>query len=128
MVLAGLPERGWLWQGPLRPRRLPRMALTLLFLKPLEDKVGAMHQKHRRALGEIQVKGFLRRRCWKLLDSRDPFPGAQYGPGHTAGAQQTRVQQRCLVPGHPSAHGHCGETEERAILPAAWGDASVQSK
>lgn len=90
------------------------MALIRPFLEPTEGKVGAIHQKHRRALGERQGKGFLCRRCWKLLDGRDPFPDAQYGPGHTVGAQQTWVQQRCLVVGHPSAQWALwGDREER---------------
>lgn len=63
--------------------------------------------------GEIQRKGFLHRRCWKLLDGRGPFPGTQYGPGHIVGAQQTRLPQRGLVLGHPSAHGPLGETQKK---------------
>ena len=50
-------------------------------------KAGVTDQKHRRALEEIQVKGFLCRRNWKLLEVMDPFPVTQCRPGNRAGAQ-----------------------------------------
>lgn len=100
---------GWLWQGPPRLSRLREWPSFVPSYNSYKMKWGLFMS----STGEIQRKGFLRRRCWKLLDGRDPFPGTRYGPGHKVGAQQTRLPQRGLVLGHPSAHGPCGETQKK---------------
>lgn len=50
------------------------MAPVRPFQELPDGKARVIDQKHRRALGEIQMKGFLGRRNWKLLAVAGSFP------------------------------------------------------
>lgn len=74
IISVGLPERSWAWQGSLKSRRFQSTAPVRPFQELPDGKARVIDQKHRRALGEIQMKGFLGRRNWKLLAVTGSFP------------------------------------------------------
>lgn len=57
-----------MWQGSLKWKRLLSKIPISPFPELLEGKAGVTEQKHRTALGEIQMKGFPGKRNWKLLE------------------------------------------------------------
>ena len=63
-----------MWRGSLKWKRLLSKIPVSPFPRLLEGKAGVAEQKHRRALGEIQMKGFLGKRNWKLLEVMGLLP------------------------------------------------------